>query len=167
MAARGARTIRAGFTLVELVMVLAIIAVVAAIAAPRWGRSMARWHADAAARRLCADLAWAQSRARITSSSQTLQINPSTGQYQLLGVADPDHPAAVYTVSLGQSPYASTVSSPGWSGGPLNVVFDGYGNPAGSTTLVIQSGDFQRTVTVNPGANSTGGAGIAGSVSLQ
>lgn len=152
MRLRAAQTPRSGFTLVELVMVLAIAAVVAAMAAPRWGRSMARWQVDAAARRLAADLAWAQSRARVTSSRQTVNFNVTSGQYQLVGVPDPDHPANTYTVSLGQAPYRCAIVSAAPADTNGNVTFDGYGTPSAGGTIVLQCGDFQRVVQVNAAA---------------
>ena len=156
MRTRMAATRTRGFTLVELVMVMAVVAVIAAMAAPRWGRSMAHWQVDAAARRLAADLAWAQSRARITSSHPSVNVNVTTGHYPLVGVADPDHLSNTYTVTLGQSPYRSTIVSAAATDANGNIIFDGYGNPATSGTIVLQCGDFQKTVQVNANTGSIG-----------
>ena len=145
---------RPGFTLVEMLIVLAIIGVIAAIAMPRWLRAMSHYEADAAARRLAADLTWAQSRAHNTSSSQTVHLNPTNGSYQLLGVADPDHATQSYSVDLTQPPYRSAIVSASAADANSNIVFDGYGAPATSGTVVIQAGDFQKTVTVNAGTGS-------------
>jgi prepilin-type N-terminal cleavage/methylation domain-containing protein len=142
------------FTLIELTMVIAIIGVITAMAAPRWGRSMARWRADAAARRLCADLAWAQTRARSTSSSLTVNINLTASQYQLVGVADPDHPARTYVVGLSQSPYRASIVADGAADANGNIIFDGYGSPATSGTIIVQCGDFQKTITINAASGS-------------
>lgn len=149
---------RAGFTLVEMTMVLAIIGVMVAMAAPRWGRAVAHYQADAAARRVCADLAWAQARARVTSSSLTVHFNLPSNQYQFVGIADPDHPSIAYTVNLDAFPYRSTIASAAALDASGNITFDGYGNPATSGTIVLQSGDYQRAVSIS--ANS-------GAISLQ
>ena len=135
-------------------MVLAIIGVIAAMAVPRWLRSMGHYECDAAARRLAADLAWAQSRARNTSSTQTVHLNLSNNSYQLLGVTDPDHTSQTYAVDLTQPPYRSAIVSALAADANSNIVFDGYGAPASSGTVVIQAGDFQKTVTVNAGTGS-------------
>jgi Tfp pilus assembly protein FimT len=137
-----------------MLMVLAIIGVIAAMALPRWVRSIAHYEADAAARRLAADLAWAQSRARNTSSTQTVHLNLTNNSYQLVGVTDPDHAAQTYAVDLTRPPYRSAIVSASAADGNSNIVFDGYGTPATSGTLVIQAGDFQKTVTVNAGTGS-------------
>lgn len=156
MRLRAAQSPQSGFTLVELVMVLAVVAVVAAMAAPRWARSMARWQVDAAARRLAADLLWAQSRARVTSSHQTVNINLTAGQYQLAGVPDPDHPANIYTVNLGQAPYRCSIVSAAPVDANGNVTFDGYGTPSAGGAIVMQCGDFQRSVQVSASAGTIG-----------
>jgi hypothetical protein len=115
---------------------------------------MARWRADAAARRLCADLAWAQTRARSTSSSLTVNINLTASQYQLVGVADPDHPARTYVVGLSQSPYRTSIVADGAADANGNIIFDGYGSPATSGTIIVQCGDFQKTITINAASGS-------------
>ena len=163
MDARRGNHIRDGFTLVEVLMVLGIIGVVAAMALPRWMRSMSRYQADAAARRLAADLAWAQSIAHNTSSSQTVHLNMSGSTYQLVGVADPDHPTQVYTVDLKQSPYHCSIVASSATDANGNIVFDGYGATGASGSIVLQAGDVQKQVTINPAAGSltTGGTGIA------
>lgn len=130
-------------------MVVAIVGIISAMALPRWTRSMSRYQADAAARRLIADLAWAQSLAHNTSSSQTVHLNLANNSYQLVGVADPDHPALTYNVDLTQSPYRCAIVSASAADGNGNVVFDGYGTPATSGTIVLQAGDVTESVTVN------------------
>ena len=62
---------RSGFTLIELVMVLAIIGLITAIAAPRYAASLARYRAESAARRVAADLALARREAAASSSSRS------------------------------------------------------------------------------------------------
>ena len=70
--------LRRGFTLLELVLVVAILGVVAAIAAPRYGNAIQNYRANAAAQRLRADLEYARARAKSTSSSRTVTVSPGS-----------------------------------------------------------------------------------------
>ena len=139
------------FTLLELILVLAIITVLAAIAVPRYTAAQQNFRADAAARRLVADLGLARSRARSQSNSQTVVFNLASSQYQMPGVADLKDPAKTYTVLLGAAPYQARLVSVDF-GGTSQVTFDGYGMPNCGGTVVISAGGVQRTVVLD--ANS-------------
>jgi len=139
--------LRKAFTLIELVMVIAIIAVLAAIAMPRYAASLARYRLDAAARRVVADLTMAQTRARITSASQTVTFSTATSQYTLAGMADPEHPSATYAVRLSDDPYSATIYSCSFTNAA--VTFNGYGLPDGAGAVIIQSGSMSKTVVVD------------------
>ncbi len=64
-----------GFTLVELIVVLGIMAIVSMVALPRYTGAMARYRADAAARRIAADLTLAQAEARQASQSRRFRVS--------------------------------------------------------------------------------------------
>ena len=55
------------FTLLEVALVLTIIGILSAIAVPRYANFVAGQRADATARRITTDLAFAQRHARVTS----------------------------------------------------------------------------------------------------
>ena len=135
------------FTLLELVLVLAIITVLAAIAVPRYTAAQQNFRADAAARRIVADLGLARSRARSQSNSQTVVFNLATSQYQMPGAPDLKNPANTYTVLLGGAPYQARLVSVDF-GGSSQVTFDGYGVPDRGGTLVISAGGVQRTIVL-------------------
>lgn len=138
-----------GFTLVELVLVTVILAIFASVAVPRYANFVAQQHVDAAARRIKTDLTLAQRKAKFSSTSQ--EINFCTGDdsyYEIVGMQDPDHPAKPYVVSLLDEPYRAKIVSAAF-GGDAEVVFDGYGMPDSGGTIVIRSGTFQRTITVD------------------
>ena len=139
------------FTLLELVLVLAIITVLAAIAVPRYTAAQQNFRADAAARRVVADLGLARSRANTTSTPQTVVFNLASSQYQMPGVQDLKDPANTYTVLLGAAPYQAKLVSVDF-GGTSQATFDGYGMPNCGGTVVISAGDVQRTVVLD--ANS-------------
>jgi prepilin-type N-terminal cleavage/methylation domain-containing protein len=136
---------RSAFSLVELTMVIAIVGVAAAIAMPRYSASLARYKLEAAARRLAADLALAQSRARALSASQTVIF--SAAGYTLSGMTDPERPSSPYSVSLGEE-FSASITANSFGHGKT-VTFNGYGVPDGAGTIILQVGVLQKSVSVD------------------
>lgn len=139
---------RAAFTAIELLFVLIIISIVGLMAAPRFANSLAEQRVDAAARRMAADIALAQRRAKFSSTSQAIAFDVTGNSYVLTGVADPDHPANPYTVALTDEPYESVIVSADF-GGDAEIIFDGYGIPDTAGTLVVRAGSHYKTLTLN------------------
>jgi prepilin-type N-terminal cleavage/methylation domain-containing protein len=137
-----------GFTLLELVIVLAIVAIVAGIAAPRYQASAARYRAESAARRVACDLGLARARARAASASQTVAFSVAAGEYTIVGMSDPDRPAQPYRVVLGEEPYRARLLSAQF-GGVEQVTFNGFGVPGSAGSVVVEAGGFQKTVTLD------------------
>lgn len=136
-----------GFTLLEVLLVLAIVAIFSAVAAPRYGRASGRYRADLAARRIVADLCLARSSAQATSSSWTVSFSKETECYE---VAPPTGQPGGYTVVLSAEPYNADLTSANFSGGGgTQVAFNGWGVPANGGTVVIRAGAEQRTVVVD------------------
>src|SRR5918993_3806654 len=86
----------AGFSLFELLFVISIIAIVAATAMPKYGRSVARYRAECAARRVAADLALAKASARAASDERVVTFNTVAGTYTLGSVRHLDHGVQPY-----------------------------------------------------------------------
>jgi prepilin-type N-terminal cleavage/methylation domain-containing protein len=139
---------RRAFSLLELLLVLAITVIIAAMAAPRYATSANRYHLDAAARRVAADLALAQAQARASSKGLTVTFYTSSSTYQVPGVVPLDRRPGTYTVDLKADPYAATIVSASFGGQPT-LTFDMYGGVSSGGSVVVQAGGTQKTITVD------------------
>ena len=139
-----------GFSLVELVLVLTIVVVVAAIAIPRYSNWQFRYRADAAAKRIEADLNLARKRAQASSSSQFIVFDTDAETYNMPGSPDIDGRGPDYEVDLSRSPYNAALVEVDF-GGSANLMFDGYGSPSSAGTIVVRSGDITKTITLYAG----------------
>lgn len=136
------------FTLLELLMVMAVIAALTAMAAPRYGRALARYRVESAARRLQADLSYARQRARLLSQSVTVAFGTGANVYSIAGMADPDGRAGSYAVNLGRSPYLTTIVSADFAGSSA-VTFSGYGIPDAGGEVRLIAGVYSKAVRVD------------------
>ncbi|MGE5295341.1 MAG: Tfp pilus assembly protein FimT/FimU [Solirubrobacterales bacterium] len=146
-----------GFSLIEMVLVVAILAIFAAIAAPRYGLAAGRYRLDLAARRVATDLRLAQASAKAASSSRTVVFTPTTDVYQLQSVTAPDGKTGDYTVSLSCEPYRADLSGASFNGAS-QVTFSGWGLPSSGGTVTLIAGSQQKTITVD---------GETGQISIQ
>lgn len=142
-----------GFSLLELVIVLAIMTILASMAIPRFGNAAVRQRADAAARRVVGDLEFARKRAGQTSASQKVVFEVGGNRYRLPGFRDPDRPASDYEVRLGEEPYNAAISSVDFAG-TAEIEFDGFGLPIGlgntAGEVILRVGTEARTIRVDP-----------------
>ena len=141
------------FTLIDLVMVLSVITVVAAIAAPRYANALVRYRAEAAARRIIADIGLAQQTAKTTSSSRTIIFDTTNHTYSISNVRALDGPSMTYVVTLREPPYLARIASVDL-GGDAQLTFDGYGVPDSGGVITVQVGDETWTVAIDPDTGS-------------
>jgi prepilin-type N-terminal cleavage/methylation domain-containing protein len=145
------RRARNGFSLLELVMVIAILAVLAAIAAPRYGRAVARYQVAMAARQIASDLALAGRSARTAGAARTLTFSVASDEYSIPNVPSLNDPAADYHVELFGRPYRADITAANF-GGDAAVTFDGYGQADSGGSVSVQVGEAVKTVVFD--ANS-------------
>lgn len=143
-----ARRRAAAFSLFELLFVISIIAIVAAMGIPRYGRSVARYRAECAARRVAADLALARSTAKAVSADRIVTFNTVAGSYTLGSVRHLDHAARPYTVALTDAPYHAQLYFADFGGVP-QAQFDMYGSPKWGGTVIVRVGEFEQTVSMS------------------
>lgn len=137
-----------GFSLIELVLVLAIVSVVALMAVPRYGQAMSRYQLDLAARRLAHDLHLARDQARVTGQQCTIEFLVDDSQYTLSGVSDPDHATRSYCVRLGAEPYKATMVLADF-GGDEGTAFNGFGLPTAGGSVVLECGGLEKSVVLD------------------
>jgi prepilin-type N-terminal cleavage/methylation domain-containing protein len=135
-----------GFSLIELLLVVAIIAIFAAIAAPRVWSSTERTRAVAAAYRLAADLVAAREAAVSGSTTFVVASGLQIGAYSVAPLGDLTRP--VRTANLNADPFNAVVlTSAGAS--MFSVRFSGHGSPSAATELVVVSGGTGVKVTLS------------------
>lgn len=137
-----------GFSLIELVLVMTIISTLAAIAVPRYANALARYRADAAARRVVADLAYARTLAKSSSASITVEVLKVSDALNILGADNIDQPGRGYQTVLSGRPYFADVFSADF-GADHVVVFNGYGDVDTGGTVVVRVGPESRTVVLD------------------
>jgi len=137
-----------GFTLLEVVLVMAITTVFASIALPLYSRAAFRHQADLAARRVATDLRQAQAYARTASTSCQVTFYATTETYELNGVASLDGAPGNYQVTLTDDPYEAKIVSADF-GGSAQIIFNGWGMPNSGGSAVVSVGSEQRTIAVD------------------
>ena len=135
---------------------MAIIVIVAAIATPRYANALTRYRAEAAARRVAADFQLARRTAKSTSSSRTVQFDAADHSYVIPDVREFDTAGTMYRVQLQDPPYQAQISFVDL-GGDWQIIFDGFGIPDTGGFVIVQAGDHQFTVVVDP---QTGAADV-------
>jgi Tfp pilus assembly protein FimT len=138
----------AAFSLAELVLVVAIIAIISAIAVPRYASALVRYRADAAARRVVADLSLARHLARQTGQSRTVTFNTVTGRVRIIGQSGMDAPASNYETNLAAAPYQAAITAADF-GGDATIIFNGYGVPDSGGAATVAAGDATKTIAVD------------------
>lgn len=136
-----------GFTLIELVIVLALIGAMAAIALPRW--APADTTVGAQADRLARDLRHTQSMAMTQGRTLTFDIQPATA-YRVI-----DSSSMTVTDPATQQPFQVTLDNNVTLGG-TDTGFDSLGRPVSAGTLLpaarvftVSGSSTTATVTVS------------------
>ena len=138
---------RCGFTLLELVMVMAIVAILSAIIAPRYAEAIRHYRVGAAAQRLVTDLEYARARAKSTSSSRTVIVSVVLDQYSISGETGLDGVGA-FLVDVAADPYRSRILSADL-GGDGQLVFDGFGRPDADGVIIVRAGDLSQAINID------------------
>lgn len=128
---------RRGYSLIEVVMVLAIAGILAGVGALRYSSSLERARLESAARRLIADLDHARDLARRSGQSVRIQFNPAQSGYRISGGA---HVSSVLNtqVFLNEDPYRVRIASADFDGAS-RLDFNGYGEPLAGGSIILRT----------------------------
>lgn len=143
---------QAGFTILELMVVLLVMGIVAAAATPSFYASLQYHEIETAARRLVLDLEHVRHVARIKSQPQSLTFTGSSTYTLSPGIASLKGSGAAYIVDLSQTPYNLNCVTL-HLGGANQITFDGFGNASVSGTIDLEVGQQKRIVSLD---NSNG-----------
>ncbi len=137
-----------GFSLLELVLVLGILVTISAIVVPRYGTAVARYRADATARRVVADLGFARAMAYETSRIQVVDFKLWSDQVVIPFAAGLDSASSFYVTNLRDEPYRGRLVYASFAGDPI-VVFNIYGIPDSGGEVIIGVGNTQRRIVLD------------------
>lgn len=147
---------RAGFTLVELILVMAVLAITAALVVPRMSSFLQGRELSSEARRLLSLTRYAQSRAVAEGVPVVLWVNPSDGAYGVeiqSGYTDVDEHAISFSVAGGiaidvQHPTPAPSSEQGDEalGLPTNLAVvrflpNGFVDESSVSEIILHEGD--------------------------
>lgn len=139
---------RAGFTAVELTVVLLIMSILAVASTLNFGNSTHRFRAEVAARGIVSAIETVRMNARMTSASRRIQFSLTNNDYTLVGVVNPDTPEQPNVVKLNGPVYEAILQSVDL-GGDSELIFSGYGVPDSGGTIVITAGGTTKTISVD------------------
>lgn len=149
-----------GFTLIELILVVAILAIFTAVALPRFGNSAQRFRVDISARKIAADIAWCKQAARTTGQPAIITFSTTNNTYTLSGgVSTTGNVAPDLTVDFKKSPYTATLSAVSLTllntaTATQSITFDANGIPSATGTITLSTATSGRVITIS----SPGGA---------
>ena len=144
---RQPRAIR-GFTLIELVLTCVIIGLVATVAAPRYSAAQNRYHLEASARRVTADLVRAREHALATSGPVVVRFDTAAMTVLVEGLPALNDPSTDHLTRLSRPPYETLLTSADFDG-VTSLTFDGFGNPSAGGEVVLTRGSLSKQVNVS------------------
>jgi len=140
---------RRAFSLIELVVVMGIIGIVTVIAIPTMSGSSSHHRAEAARRRLMADLDLVRAQAGAASEHRGVRINAASESYEFMVPDDPS-PRSVRRVGLSDPGIGAEIGGVALPDDDT-IWFDGFGVAAAPAEVRVGTGRAWWRVTVDAG----------------
>ena len=125
-----------------------IFGIFAAVAVPRFGESISRFRAKAAANRIASDLMYARQEAMNQGVSQPVTFVIASNSYSMPNALHPDKTAQTYSVDLSSTEYPASITAVDF-GSSATVTFDISGQPDSAGYVTVDSGQYQNTVDLD------------------
>lgn len=138
----------AGFTLLEMIVVLVILGLAAALVGPRMGGATPQVQLRASVQRLSAELRTARAEALRTSTSRTVTIDPTKRAFWMGETGRPSALPSGVVVRTFSANLATEGGDAAPVTGPLRVVFSPDGSSSGAA-IGLSVGQLAATVTVD------------------
>lgn len=138
-----------GYTLAEVVVVLAVIAIVSTIAIPRFSRTLTTTRLRSAAERLVLDFDQARRQAKANGANVTITFAVAQSRYTVSNLTHLDFAGGSYLVELSQQPYGVKTTQAEF-GGDASVTFNGYGIPDSDGGIRLRAGADTLDLALDP-----------------
>ena len=138
-----------GFTLIELICIIALLCILLTVAVPKFTEVMDKWVLDSTAKQIVEDIRWAQHLAITDSISYNFDVNISNRSYRIrsISIRDP------IIKSVDFSPSIANISSTFKNQGAYRrLSFSPTGIPSQTGSIVLTSKKGRKlTITVAVG----------------
>ena len=139
---------RSAFTILELTLVVMILGILTASAVPRYFDAIASYRAEAAVKRVIADLKLAQRYAKQTSTPHSVAFSTSLNGYTFLAMADIDRRGTNYSLDFDREGYGVKMVGADFNS-TQTVTFDIYGIPDSFGTINLQSSHVAYAISID------------------
>jgi prepilin-type N-terminal cleavage/methylation domain-containing protein len=150
VALRQARSLRRGWSLIELVVVVTIVGIVASLASLKFIDSLGFRRVQSAAERLMHDINATQKQARLCGTTTSIDFDAVNHAYVLHGVTNVDRPSLTdQTISLRDDMLSTVFDEIDLEDDAFSISFNSYGVPDRGGTITMRSGNWTRHIQID------------------